>query len=63
MNKAFVAAYKAKFGQNKVTSDPMEAAYTSVYLWKNTVEKAKSFGVTEVQNAAGGGVTRRPRVS
>ena len=54
VNKAFVAAYKAKFGQNKVTSDPMEAAYTSVYLWKNTVEKAKSFGVTEVQNAAGG---------
>src|SRR6478735_7935581 len=28
VNNAFVAAYKAKFGANKPTSDPMEAAYT-----------------------------------
>ncbi|ULE32818.1 urea ABC transporter substrate-binding protein [Mycobacterium sp. IDR2000157661] len=54
MNKAFVAAYKDKFGANKPTSDPMEAAYVSVFLWKNTVEKAKSFDVKAVQDAAGG---------
>ncbi len=54
VNKKFVAAYKAKFGQDKVTSDPMEAAYTSVYLWKNTVEKADSFAVPDIQKAAGG---------
>ncbi|WP_415047098.1 urea ABC transporter substrate-binding protein [Gordonia sp. (in: high G+C Gram-positive bacteria)] len=54
VNKKFVDAYKAKFGKDKVTSDPMEAAYTSVYLWKNTVEKAKSFAVPDVQKAAGG---------
>lgn len=54
VNKKFVAAYKAKFGQDKVTSDPMEAAYTSVYLWKNTVEKANSFAVPDIQQAAGG---------
>jgi urea transport system substrate-binding protein len=53
-NKAFVAAYKAKYGQNKPTSDPMEAAYASVHLWKNTVEKAKSFDVTAIQDNAGG---------
>ena len=53
-NKEFVAAYKAKYGQDKVTSDPMEAAYTSVYLWKNTVEKANSFAVGDIQEAAGG---------
>ncbi|TDO17248.1 MULTISPECIES: urea ABC transporter substrate-binding protein [Mycobacteriaceae] len=54
VNKAFVAAYKAKYGQNKPTSDPMEAAYVSVYLWKNTVEKGKSFDVKAIQDNAGG---------
>jgi urea transport system substrate-binding protein len=54
VNKAFVAAYKAKYGENKPTSDPMEAAYVAVYLWKNTVEKAKSFDVKAIQDNAGG---------
>lgn len=54
VNKAFVAAFKQKYGANRVTSDPMEAAYVSVYLWKNTVEKAKSFDVKAIQDAAGG---------
>ncbi|RDI52120.1 urea ABC transporter substrate-binding protein [Nocardia mexicana] len=53
-NKAFVDAYKSVFGAAKPTSDPMEAAYTSIFLWKNMVEKAKSFAVTDVQNAADG---------
>jgi urea transport system substrate-binding protein len=54
VNKKFVAAYKAKYGQDKPTSDPMEAAYVSVYLWKNTAEKAKSFDVKAIQDNAGG---------
>ncbi len=54
VNNAFVAAYKEKFGADKPPSDPMEAAYVSVYLWKNTVEKAESFAVPDVQEAAGG---------
>jgi urea transport system substrate-binding protein len=54
VNKAFVKAYKDKYGADKPTSDPMEAAYVSVYLWKNTVEKAKSFGVKAIQDNAGG---------
>ncbi|MBC2639524.1 MULTISPECIES: urea ABC transporter substrate-binding protein [unclassified Rhodococcus (in: high G+C Gram-positive bacteria)] len=53
-NKKFVDAYKARYGANKPTSDPMEAAYTSVYLWKNTVEKAKSFATEDVQDNADG---------
>lgn len=53
-NKAFVQAYKAKYGAGKPTSDPMEAAYTSVFLWKKSVEKANSFAVPDVQKAAGG---------
>jgi urea transport system substrate-binding protein len=55
-NEKFVAAFKAKYGEKRVTSDPMEAAYTSLYLWKGMVEKAKSFRVAEI-NAAAGGVT------
>ncbi len=39
-NKKFVAAFKAKYGADRVTSDPMEAAYLMVYLWKQAVEKA-----------------------
>lgn len=53
-NASFVEAYKAKYGANKPTSDPMEAAYTSVYLWKNSVEKAESFAVEDVVKASDG---------
>ncbi|WP_436522498.1 urea ABC transporter substrate-binding protein [Actinoplanes sp. HUAS TT8] len=57
-NEKFVAAYKAKYGADKPTSDPMEAAYTSVYLWKAMVEKAGSFEVEKVKAAAAaGGIT------
>ncbi len=55
-NAKFIAAFKAKYGADRVTSDPMEAAYTSMYLYKNMVEKAQSFCVDAV-NAAAGGVT------
>lgn len=54
VNNEFVAAYKAKYGADKPTSDPMEAAYVSVYLWKNTVEKAQSFDVKAIQDSADG---------
>jgi len=53
-NDKFVKAYKAKFGADKPTSDPMEAAYVSVYLWKAMVEKAQSFDVEKVKAAADG---------
>ncbi|WP_422744160.1 urea ABC transporter substrate-binding protein [Mycobacterium sp. WMMD1722] len=53
-NKDFVAAFKAKFGADRVTSDPMESAYTGVHLWKAIAEKAGSFDVPAIQSAAGG---------
>jgi urea transport system substrate-binding protein len=53
-NKAFTAAFKAKYGDKRVTSDPMEAAYTSLFLWKAMVEKANSFQPNDVKKAAGG---------
>ncbi|WP_424184166.1 urea ABC transporter substrate-binding protein [Actinokineospora sp. G85] len=53
-NKKFVEAFKAKYGADRVTSDPMEAAYTSLHLWKSMVEKAKSFTPDDIKKAAGG---------
>ena len=53
-NKTFVKNFKARYGANRPTSDPMESAYTSVYLWKGMVEKAKSFDVDKVKAAADG---------
>ncbi|MGP5770276.1 urea ABC transporter substrate-binding protein [Pseudomonas aeruginosa] len=48
VNEKFVAAFKARYGDNRVVGDPMAAAYTAVYLWKKAVEKAGSFDVPAV---------------
>lgn len=53
-NDKFVAAFKAKYGSDKVTSDPMEAGYTAVYLWKAAVEKAGSTDPEKVKAASDG---------
>jgi urea transport system substrate-binding protein len=53
-NDTFVAAFKEKYGADRPTSDPMEAAYTSLYLYKNIVERAESFDVDDVNAAADG---------
>lgn len=50
-NEKFVKAYKEKYGEDRVTSDPVEAAYDAVYLWKAAVEKAESFEVDDVKEA------------
>ena len=53
-NRKFVEAYKKKFGEDRVTSDPAEAAYDAVYLWAAACEKAGSFDVDKVKEAASG---------
>ncbi len=37
-----------------LTNDPMEATYIGIYMWKQAVEKAKSFDVDKVRVAMGG---------
>ena len=37
-----------------LTNDPMEATYIGIYMWKQAVEKAKSFDVAKVTAAMGG---------
>ncbi len=42
-NRAFLKRFKARFGEDRVLSDPMQAAYTNVQLW--------AASVTEVNNS------------
>jgi urea transport system substrate-binding protein len=51
-NDKFVAAYKAKYGADRVTDDPIEAGYFGVYLWKALVEKAGATDIDKVKAAA-----------
>ncbi len=60
-NKTFVESFKAYCKKNKlpggsdrVTDDPIEAAYYGVYVWKTACEKAGSFDVGKVIPAIGG---------
>lgn len=48
INKLFVERFKKKYGQDRVTDDPMEAAYFGVYLWANAVKAANTPNVNEV---------------
>ncbi|WP_341359384.1 urea ABC transporter substrate-binding protein [Georgenia sp. M64] len=59
-NDAFVAAFQEAYGEDRVTSDPMEAAYTSLHLWRAMVEEAGSFDVAAVQEAADGTTFEAP---
>jgi urea transport system substrate-binding protein len=54
MNPDFVAAFKAEYGENRVTADPIEAGYNAVYIWAASAEKACSFEVADIKDAAKG---------
>jgi urea transport system substrate-binding protein len=53
-NKKFVEAFQKEYGAERVTNDPMEAAYIAVYLWKQAVEKAGTTDLAKVRAAAYG---------
>ncbi|WP_455913557.1 urea ABC transporter substrate-binding protein [Pseudomonas syringae] len=53
-NKAFVEAFKAKYGKDSVMGDVTQAAYLGPWLWKAAVEKAGSFDVDKVVAASPG---------
>ena len=48
-NRQFVAAFRAKYGSERVTDDPIEAAYCGVYLWAQAVEEAGSDDVNAIR--------------
>ena len=51
-NNEFVSSFKAKYGEDRVTNDPMESAYIMVYLWKQAVEQAGTTDIEAVRKAA-----------
>jgi len=50
-NAAFIAAWKAKMGAERVTNDPMEAHYIGFNMWVNAVEQAGKTDVDAVRTA------------
>jgi urea transport system substrate-binding protein len=51
-----IAGHKDK----PLTNDPMEATYIGVYMWKQAVEKAKSFETDKVDRRDGGQTFKAP---
>jgi urea transport system substrate-binding protein len=50
-NRTFVAKFKARYGNDRVTSDVITAAYNSVALWAQAVGEAQSAEVADVLKA------------
>lgn len=50
-SRRFTKAFKFRFGQKRVTSDPTQAGYTMVHMWALGVESAKSLEIDKLRNA------------
>ena len=48
-NKTFIKAFQTRYGKERVTDDPIEAAYYGVYVWAKAAELAKSIEVDKVR--------------
>lgn len=53
-NHTFVQRFQICYGSDRLTSAPIEAAYSQVHLWKQAVETAQSFATDAVRQAAWG---------
>src|SRR5262249_30079432 len=50
-NHDFVRRFQAKYGKQRVVSDPMEAAYCGVHLWAQAVKEAGDDNVSAIRRA------------
>jgi urea transport system substrate-binding protein len=50
-NHRFVKRFQARYGQQRVVSDPMEAAYFGVHLWAQAVQEAGDANVCKIRRA------------
>ncbi|MEA5575581.1 urea ABC transporter substrate-binding protein [Anabaena sp. UHCC 0451] len=48
-NTEFIQKFKKKYGENRVTSDPIEAGYFGVYLWAQAVKDAGTDEVNTIR--------------
>ena len=53
-NRRFVGAYRTRFGNDRVTDDPIQTAYVQVHLWAEAVRKAGTTAPARVRKAAKG---------
>jgi urea transport system substrate-binding protein len=56
----YTKSKKLSAASKPLTNDPMEATYIGIYMWKQAVEKAKSFDVDKVRAAMGGQTFKAP---
>lgn len=59
-NDDFVWRFRARHGEDRVTSDPIEAAYSAVLLWAAAVERAGTTSPAAVREALRGLSLRAP---
>ena len=57
---AYAKARKLPSASKPLTNDPMEATYIGIHMWKQAVEKAKTFDVDKVIAAVGGQKFKAP---
>jgi len=57
---AYAKAKKLPGADKPLTNDPMEATYIGIFMWKQAVEKAKSFDVDKVIVAMAGQTFKAP---
>jgi len=57
---AYAKAHKLPTADKPLTNDPMEATYIGIHMWKQAVEKAKSFDVDKVTAAMAGQKFKAP---
>jgi len=57
---AYAKAKKLPGADKPLTNDPMEATYIGIYMWKQAVEKAKSFDTDKVIAAMAGQTFKAP---
>jgi urea transport system substrate-binding protein len=50
-NRLFVEKFRHRYGRQRVTADPMEAAYLGVHLWAQAVEEARTTNTPAIRQA------------
>lgn len=50
-NQIFVEKFRRRYGRQRVTADPMEAAYLGVHLWAQAVEEAGTTDTPAIRQA------------
>ncbi len=60
-NQHFVTTFQQRYGKDRVTGDPIEAAYSQVHLYAKAVNKAGTTNTHAVQEAAAGLIYSAPQ--